>query len=563
MLNMKQQHRFFSMAVLFALLIGLLAACAPAAAPAQPAVTESEAAVEGEGRMLPDDAAEDQTLTYVARNFGRLDPAAEGGFGRFVISHLWMPFFIRDSEGNISPWLAEGFDVNEDGTVFTIRVHPDAVWSDGSPVTAQEAIDYWTYGLDPERCVGCFLSIFAGFSIIEGAQAVISGEADTISGLTAVDEKTLQVQLTGADPIFIDRLALFDTGFAKMEDVEKGEMWAADGTARTNGPFQVETWDVDTQEYVIVQNSNWWGETKPFLERIVALPAEDENISLIMWQNDEVDAAQWLSNIRERLRPTEPETFYQIPYATNFFFDLWTTIPPMDDPMVRKALLLSVDWDAAINAAWEGARNERVMTSLLTPELQCYTEDNWPDYGYDPEAAREALAASSYGSAENLPTIRITTNGQSPNYIRTAEIMVEMWSNNLGITNAEIRPGPIDAWGQEQDQVQVRRVSAGAILPDSVNFLASHFRRASNPNGVGLVDEELSALLDELMTTPRDAADFCAKVQEAESLLLGHHFVLPMIWDLYEYNVKPWVKNFETNVDNNWVSLLDIYIAEQ
>jgi ABC-type oligopeptide transport system substrate-binding subunit len=562
MLNVKQ-HRFLRMVVLFGLLLGLLAACVPAAAPAQPESTGEEVtAVEGEGRALPADAAEDQTLRYVTRGFSRLDPAAEGGFGRFVISHLWMPFFIRDNEGNVSPWLAEGYDVSEDGTVFTIHIHPDAVWSDGTPVTAQEAIDYWTYGLDPERCIGCYLAIFAGFAIIEGAQAVIDGESEVVSGLTAIDEKTLEVQLTGADPIFIDRLALFNTGFAKMEDVEKGEMWAADGSARVNGPFMVEKWDVDTDEYAIVRNPNWWGETQPYLERITAVEAADENVSFIMWQNDEVDAVQWLTNIREQLRPTDPDTFYQIPYATNFFYDLWTTIPPMDDPMVRRALLHAVDWNAAVTAAWEGARNDRVMTSFLTPELQCYTEGNWPDFGYDPELAREELAASTYGSAENLPKIRITTNGQSPNYIRTAEIMVEMWNNNLGITDAEIRPGPIDAWGQEEDQVQVRRSSAGAILPDSVAFLDSHYRRAINPTAIGLVDEELGTLLDELMVTPRDAEGFCAGVQEAEARLLEHHFILPMIWDLYEYNAKPWVKNFETNVDNNWASLLDVYIAE-
>jgi hypothetical protein len=51
-------------------------------------------------------------------------------------------------------------------------------------------------------------------------------------------------------------------------------------------------------------------------------------------------------------------------------------------------------------------------------------------------------------------------------------------------------------------------------------------------------------------------------VQEAEAKLLGHYFLLPMIWDIYEYNVKPHVKNFSTNVDNNWVNLLDMYIAE-
>jgi ABC-type transport system substrate-binding protein len=202
------------------------------------------------------------------------------------------------------------------------------------------------------------------------------------------------------------------------------------------------------------------------------------------------------------------------------------------------------------------------MTSILTPELQCYKEGNWPDWGYDPEKAKQELAASKYGSAENLPKLRITTNGQSPNYIRTAEIMVEQWKTNLGITDVEIRPGPLDAWGQEVDLVNVRRQSQGAILPDPVNMLSSHYASITNPEGAALVDDELGQLLDDLKLMARDDPNFCTGVQEAEAKLLSHYYLLPMIWDVYEYNVKPHVKNFATNVDNNWANLLDMYLAE-
>ena len=41
-----------------------------------------------------------------------------------------------------------------------------------------------------------------------------------------------------------------------------------------------------------------------------------------MWQNDEVDVAHWLTNIREPLRAENPESFTLIPYATNFFLHI-------------------------------------------------------------------------------------------------------------------------------------------------------------------------------------------------------------------------------------------------
>ena len=124
----------------------VLSACAAPVAPAAPApAAESgsgEQAADPGARALPDDAAEDQTIRYVTRNFSRLNPASEGGFGRPWISFMWMTMFLNDRENNIKPWLATDYSVSDDGLSYTINIHPGAVWSDGSPVLAQEAVDY-------------------------------------------------------------------------------------------------------------------------------------------------------------------------------------------------------------------------------------------------------------------------------------------------------------------------------------------------------------------------------------------------------------------------------------
>jgi ABC-type oligopeptide transport system substrate-binding subunit len=66
--------------------------------------------------------------------------------------------------------------------------------------------------------------------------------------------------------------------FVKMEDVNADE-FAADANTRVNGPFQIEVWDLDAREYVVVQNPGWWGDTKPYIERIEAQWSNDENIT--------------------------------------------------------------------------------------------------------------------------------------------------------------------------------------------------------------------------------------------------------------------------------------------
>lgn len=575
---MRTGNRLFGLISLLAILASALAACggAPSAQPVVQTVVVPQTVVVQQVVEKPvivtptpaptpevkEELAADQTLRFVARALSyRLDPASEGRFGRTVISHIWMPLFLRDNKNNLQPWLATGYEVNADGTVYTVKIDPRAVWSDGTPVTAQEAKDYWTYGLDSKRCVECYLATFSGFEVIKGAKEIIDGTGTELTGVVVKDEKTLEFHLTGPDPIFIHRLALFNTGFAKMEDVNKGPNYAADGTARVNGPFMVKVWDIEKKQFEIVQNPKWWGDKKPTITRIVMQEAADENVSFVQWRNNEVDIAQWLTNVREPLRRENPEQFYLIPYATNFYFPLWISLEPMDDIHVRRALAFAVDWEAAIGAAWEGSRDNRVMTGILTPELACYKPNNWPDWGYDPAKAKEELAKSRYGSADKLPKIRITTESQSPNYARMAEIMAEQWRTNLGITNVEIKPGPIDAWGQERDQVQVRRTSAGAVLPDPLNFIESHYNYHTS-DGSGLKDDEVGRMIAELRFMKRDDPQFCPKVQEVEAKLLSNYYMLPMVWEIYEFAVKPWVKNFGTNVDNNWYTLLDMYIVK-
>jgi ABC-type transport system substrate-binding protein len=516
------------------------------------------------------DMAADQTLKYVTRGFSRMDPASEGGFGRFILAYLFMPLFVHDNKNNIMPWLATGYTSNPAMTQYTVTLNSKAVWSDGSPVTAQEAKDYWTYALDPKACVGCYFGAFTGFGdSVKGGKDIIDGKSKDLTGVIVKDDKTLVFDLINPDPIFPHRLALFDSGFAKMEDVTKqtvkvgdNVVFNANAATRFNGPYAIKNWDIDKKQYEIVQNPKWWGDKKPIIKRILPTESADENVSYIQWQNNEVDIAFLLSNIREKIRATDPKTFNLIPYAINLFYQFRMQDQPIDDINLRKALMHSVDWSKAIAAAWENSRNDRLMTGYLTPELQCYKKGNWPDWGYNPELAKKELAASKYPTPDKIGTIRITPGGQSPNYIRVAEIMAEQWKTNLGITDVQIKPGTLDVWGQDADKVQVIRTSQGAILPDPLNLISSHYNSYKSEKMTKLNDPEFEKMYAELLTMKRDDPQFCTKVQALEARLLAQYLTIPMIWDIYEYNVKPWIKNFDTNVDNSWLGLMDMYIAK-
>jgi len=158
----------------------------------------------------------------------------------------------------------------------------------------------------------------------------------------------------------------------------------------------------------------------------------------------------------------------------------------------------------------------------------------------------------------------LTPGGQSPNYIRMAEIMVEQWSQNLGITNVEIRAGALDAWGQDAELVQIHRRSWGGLMPDPANFVRGFYDIFAAPNRGGefIPDPEIEAMFAAVQTMAREDPAYCELVQEIERKILATGFLIPMIWDLWQYNVKPWVKGVESNMQLGWNTLLDVYIAE-
>jgi peptide/nickel transport system substrate-binding protein len=278
-----------------------------------------------------------------------------------------------------------------------------------------------------------------------------------------------------------------------------------------------------------------------------------------MWKNNEVDLVAWATGIREQLRKEEPDVFYNSKYPTNWYYRLIANKPPLDDLNVRRALVHAVDWAKAVNAAWEGARNDRAMTGILTPELRCFKKDIWPDFGFNVAKAKEELAKSKYGSVDKLGKIFISATGGT-NFVRLAEVMAEQWKQNLGLSDVDIKP-TLDGFGQDKDRVQIQRSSAGALIPDPMNLLSAHYNAFKDPKGMALEDAELAKLIDDLNFTKRDDPKFCELCQKAEAKLLSYYLIGPGIWDIGLSSAKSWVKNHRPTLDLGF-DFVNMYIAK-
>jgi len=144
-----KKHSLFGF--LFVVMALIVASCAPAATPAPPTkapeATQAPAAPQATQPPAPTKAPEPTKAPAPKKVFRianaeptwTLDPAkAVTSASWRVVELLTDPLLDRDKDFKLIPWLAEKWDVQAGGKVWTFSIRKNAKFSDGSPITAED-----------------------------------------------------------------------------------------------------------------------------------------------------------------------------------------------------------------------------------------------------------------------------------------------------------------------------------------------------------------------------------------------------------------------------------------
>lgn len=437
------------------------------------------------------------------------------------------------------PELAERIEISADGLTYRFTLDDNARFADGRLITAQDVIFSLTRALDPRTAAEAGMAL-AGPSYlndIAGADALIRGEVTELSGARAIDDRTVEIELASPRATFLMKLASAPGAVVDAADVAAGGEWWRNPNA--SGPFVVESWETG-ELLTLAGNANYVG-GEPDLDRVTFRLGPSSANTFNLYQANEIDVSPVPVQAIDRVSdPASPllEELDVAPMLSSWYIAFRSDVAPMDDPEIRRAVQLAFPrWkiaDIMLNGRQE------VAHGLIPPRT---LGQEWPATApeEDLEAAREAITRSSYGSAENVPPIRIY--GATP---LGSEALRDVLEEELGLT-IEV----LDVHWPQFNQGLTRKdfpafeLTWVADFPDPETFLWNLFASASPDNYSEYQNPAYDALLDEAAAT-FDVDERAALYAEAEVLLLADNVMIPLAHDVRYTLVKPWVHGLET-----------------
>jgi ABC-type oligopeptide transport system substrate-binding subunit len=464
--------------------------------------------------------------------------------------HLFSGLVALSGDLDLAPDLAERWEISSDGLVYTFYLMTDATFADGRPITAHDFIYSLERALRPETGSPVAVDYLGD---IVGAADFAAGRADGVSGLVAIDEHTLQIEIDAPKAYFLSKLTYPTAFVVDREQIETdGDGWLR--RPNGSGPFVLET--LSRERIVLARNERYYGDA-PALERVEFIISG--GAPMTMYENgllDVVDVPSFeIERVLDPYNPLYAEHQVNPDLSVQYLaFDVDT--PPFDDPLVRRALAHAIDKERLAGMVLRGTAAP--AKGILPPGMPAYNTE-LAGLAYDPQRARELLAESRYGAAGDLPDVVLVVSGTSGYMDRVTRAVVAMVEENLGI---EMMVEQVE-WSYFLRDMNERRYalfSSGWIAdyPDAQNFLDLLFHSGSTQNRTGYANAEVDRLLEEARIES-DVDARAALYAQAEEMIVYDAPWVPLTHGVTYTLVKPYVRGYSSSA-GLYPWLKDVYL---
>lgn len=476
-----------------------------------------------------------------------LDPhMTTSGYATNIIFEMFVGLTTVDAESNVIPGAAESWTISDDGLTYVFTMREGMLWSDGNPVTAQDYEYAFKRILDPMTASRAAPMLY----VIENGRPINGGEMPVENlGVTALDDRTLQIKLEAPTPFFLELIV--HRGFPAPRWVieEYGREWTRPENIVVNGAFKLKEW-VPQTSVSVVRNPTFFDAETVALDEIIFYTTEDLTAAFNRYRAGELDMIisfppsqfDWIKeNLPDDLRMTQNLGLEYITFNT--------TKPPFNDPRVRRALSMAIDRDTIADRVMRGG--EMPAYSLIPVGSRENYEPAFASFQNLSQAervarAKELLAEAGYGPDNPLSfsfryntqeVLRRVAAAIAAMWQRSLDVQVSLLNSDLNVLNADLRNG----------DYEVARYQWFGEHRDPSTFLYLLETEAVGDNHSKYSNPAFDALMKEVYAT----ADLEARMrlmQDAERIVMDDAPIAPLNYYVSKRIVKPYVKGILDNV---------------
>lgn len=407
--------------------VAILAACGPSSAPVAPPTSAPAAAPTTAPAAAPKPTSASAAATTAPAAAGQpttapaataaAQPAASTGTGTLnvaiadietenldtilaqpnlnVLPLIYEPLLQYDNKGNLSPMLAESWEMSPDGLLWTFHIRKGVKWTNGDELTSDDV------KFSIERYVS------------DASQSAWSPmHRQTVDQVEAADTYTVKVHAKSPPYLFYPD-ALAGTWIHHKSYFDQVGLDTFSKQPVGTGPLKLSklTPGVSVE---LAANTNYWGDNKSNWANIVLLNTPEESTRIAQLKRGEADAVlvSWDNavNLRDQqgfqLRQTLASTLPAL-----FTAGYWMQTGPTSNAQVREAMDIGINRQELCDTFFKGFAKPGAGNFALT-DLHYGFDPIWYSTQYEPDRAKQLLQAAGYPGNFKDPTINIFSVSQ-------------------------------------------------------------------------------------------------------------------------------------------------------
>ena len=371
-----------------------------------------------------------------------------------IVSNAFMGLTRPDPvTGEVLPYLANDWDISEDGLVYTFNMRDDIPWvnydpgtgewsqvadDEGNPrfVNAHDVVYGVKRTIDPDTASDY---AYVLYNIVNAQEVNGAEEGVTLDdvGVEALDDLTVQFTLTSPAAYFPSIAGMWVANAQPQWAIDEwGVKWTEAGLVVTNGPFGLEEW-IHGGNLNLIKNPLWPDKDLVQIERLEGVMINEASTAFAMYENNELDTAAVPQTEIDRVKadPVLGAELVNAPTPCTYYYGFTNNKPPFDDIRVRTAFVQAIDRQSLIDNVTKGGQEP--ATSFAPPGIFGAPEPGTIGLPSDTAAAQAVFQEyldENDMTADDFSALGVTLmHNTSEGHANIAAAIQQMWKDNLGV----------------------------------------------------------------------------------------------------------------------------------